>query len=170
MTLVRRIATLAAALALAAAVPAGATSVVLLPLARIAGAAARVVHATVGEVRAGRDDAGLPATWITLDVARTLKGGAERRIVFKQYGVAEPLPDGTVARVPGLPRYAVGDEIVVFLRGESRCGFTSPVGLAQGVYRVEHHGARASVRDDGVSRGRRDLDAFLDEVSRLVGR
>jgi len=72
--------------------------------------------------------------------------------------------------VPGLPRYAVGDEIVVFLRGESRRGFTSPVGLAQGVYRVERRGGHASVRDDGVTRGRRDLDAFLADVGGLAGR
>src|SRR5205823_10375482 len=107
-------ATLAAAVALAAAVPAGATSVVRLPLARVAGGAARIVHATVVDVRTGRDDAGLPATWIALDVAQTLKGRRDGRVVFKQYGVVDPLPDGTIARVPGLPRYAVGEEVVVF--------------------------------------------------------
>jgi len=170
VTLVGRVATLAAAVALAVAVPAGATSVVRLPLAGVAGAAARVVHATVVDVRAGRDDAGLPATWITLDVAQTLKGRADRQVVFKQYGVVDPLPDGTVARVPGLPRYTVGEEIVVFLHAESRRGFTSPVGLGQGVYRVERRGGHASVRDDGGTGGRRDLDAFLGDVGGLVGR
>ena len=90
MTLARRVATLAAAVALAVAVPAGATSVVRLPLARVAGGAARIVHATVVDVRAGRDDDGLPATWVTLDVVQTLKGRADGRVVFKQYGVTDP--------------------------------------------------------------------------------
>ena len=168
VTLFRRVATLAA-VALAVAVPAAGTSVVRLPLARVAGGAARIVHATVVDVHAGRDDDGLPATWVTLDVVQTLKGRADGRVVFKQYGVTAPLPDGVIARVPGLPHYAVGEEIVVFLRGESRRGFTSPVGFGQGVYRVDRRGGRASVRDDGVTKGHRDLDGFLDDVGRLVG-
>src|SRR5262249_15156613 len=154
---------------LAVAGPVRATTVLPVPLARVAGEAARIVHATVLDVRSGRDADGLPATWITLDVARTLKGAATSRLIFKQYGVADPLPDGTVARVPGLPRYAAGEEIVLFLRGESRRGFTSPVGFGQGVYRVARRGGRPSVGDGVRGHPRRDLDAFLDDVGRLVG-
>jgi hypothetical protein len=166
VTPVARRATVIALLALAG--PARATTVLPIPLARVAGEAARIVHATVLDVRAGRDEDGLPATWVTLEVARTVKGTATSGLVFKQYGVADPLPDGTVARVPGLPRYRAGEELVLFLRGESRRGFTSPVGFGQGVYRVVRRGGRASVRDGVPGHPHRDLDGFLDDVGRLV--
>ena len=164
----RRGAGLVAAALLALAAPARATMVLRLPLDRVAGDAARIVHATVVDVRSGRDDQGLPATWITLDVARTVKGAAAGQVVFKQFGVSRPLADGTVARVSGLPRYVVGEEVVLFLRGDSGRGFTSPVGFGQGVYRVDRRGGHASVRDDARGHARQDLDAFLDDVGRLV--
>jgi hypothetical protein len=151
--------------------PAQATTVLQMPLARVAGESARIVHAEVVDVRSGRDARGTPATWVTLSVARTLKGGKAKRVVFKQYGVAAPLADGTVSRVAGLPRWQPGDEAVVFLRAESRRGFTSPVGLGQGVYRVRRSGGRprvlAAVPRPGAD-APEDLDEFLGKIARLV--
>jgi hypothetical protein len=158
----------ALAFVLGAAVPhAEATVVLRLPLARVTREAGRIVHGTVVEVRAGRDDAGLPATWVTLAVARTVKGPAVRRLTLKQFGATEPLPDGTVGRVAGLPRYAVGEEVVLFLRPESGRGFTSPVGLGQGTYRVSRGAAGARVRRDLPGATTRDLGDFLADVERL---
>lgn len=158
----------AVALVAGTAAPLHATMVKRVPLESITREASRVVHATVAEVRSGRDESGLPATWITLDVARTLKGRSTVRMTIKQYGVAEPLPDGTITRVAGLPRYAVGEEIVLFLRGESRRGFTSPVGLGQGAYRVSRAHGRPSVRSDVTPQQARDLDEFVATVERLA--
>ena|SRR6185295_16097663 len=131
--------------------------------------AKRIVHARVLDVRSGRDGSGLPATWITLDVARSLKGDGAPRFVLKQYGVAAPLADGTLTRIAGLPRYAPGEEVVLFLHGESARGFSSPVGLGQGVYRVERTRGRALVRADAGGAAR-SLAAFLDEVARLAAK
>ena len=139
-------------------------------LERVAQEAGRIVHGTVVEVRSDRDESGLPATWVTLAVARTLKGPHNARLTIKQVGVAEPLPDGTITRVAGLPRYRVGDEVVIFLHAESRRGFTSPVGLWQGAYRVSHANVRPQVRGEHVTGAPRDLDAFLAEVARLAAR
>jgi hypothetical protein len=119
-------------------------------------------------VRAGRDGSGLPATWITLDVRRAVKGPGDARLTVKQYGAAEPLPDGTLTRIAGVPRYAVGEEVVLFLRGESRRGFTSTIGLGQGTFRVRRVGGRAEVRSDLPAAGPRDLAALLDEAARLA--
>jgi hypothetical protein len=157
---------------LAIAAPARATTVLRLPLALIAADAGRIVHGTVVDVREGRDETGLPATWVTLDVARTLKGPAIARTTIKQFGLSGPLPDGTVARVPGLPRYAVGDEVVLFLHPESGRGFTSPVGFGQGAYRVDRRRGRPTVASEAHRHGREgreDLDRFLDDVGRLAG-
>jgi hypothetical protein len=147
--------------------PAAATMLVRrMSLDEVTHAAACVVHASVIDVRSGRDDAGLPATWVTLDVVECLKGSAQGRISIKQYGVSEPLPDGTVAGIGLLPRYRTGEELVLFLSGESDRGFSSPVGLGQGVYRVQAEGGRRQVRSDVPGDGGRDLDDLIGEVKR----
>jgi hypothetical protein len=154
--------------ALAIATSAGATMMVKrLSLDQVAAEAQRIVHGRVVEVRSGRDEHGAPATWVTLDVERTLKGSAGGRLTVKQLGAADPLPDGGLAVIAGLPRYAVGEEVVLFLRGDSARGFTSPVGFGQGVYRVDRTDGRALVRRDlpGASE---PLDAFLSTVGRAA--
>jgi hypothetical protein len=150
------------------AAPAGATMILRsMSLPEVAGEATRIVHGTVTDVRSGRDESDAPATWITIDVARTLKGSVGRRLTIKQFGVAEPLADGTVTRIPGLPAYQVGEEVVVFLRDDSERGFTSPVGLGQGVYRVSTRGGRRTVQSD-LRGGHQDLDSFLSGVAGLA--
>jgi hypothetical protein len=42
-------------------------------------------------------------------------------------------------RIPGMPRFAPGDEVVIFLEALPRGGFAI-TGLAQGVFRVEPSG------------------------------
>ena len=165
----RLAATLAATLG--AATPAASRDAIALRFDDIVDRAARIVHGTVRSVDPGRDGEGIPATWITLDVDETLKGPAESTITFKQVGVPEPLPDGTLLRMPGLPRYAVGDEIVVFLHGTSRKGFTSPVGLGQGLFRAEPGPKGRAVRGaiaTGAPQGAtsEELDDFLARVRR----
>ena len=158
-----------AVFAAVAVAPAGAMTLVRrLPLEEIATTAAHIVHARVVEVASGRDVSGVPATWITLEVDRPVKGAQPGRYVIKQIGAADPLPDGAVSAVAGLPRYRPGEEVVVFLRGESQRGFTSPVGMGQGVYRVRSVRGRRAVRSDAGDADQ-DLDEFLDRVGRLTG-
>ena len=163
---------LVALVLLLGAVPAGATTMVKrMALDEVTTKAVRIVHGTVTSIRSDRDESGMPATWITLEVSRTLKGRAVKEFTFKQAGVAEPLPDGTITRIPGMPRYTVGEEVVIFLHGESARGFTSPVGLGQGMFRVNRgHGAaaHAEVKSDLGAGGKVDLDQFLSAVSTLV--
>lgn len=144
-----------------------ATTVQRLTLDQTVQRAERIVYATVTALHSGRDEVGLPATWVTLQIAQTLKGAQRKSLTIKQYGVNEPLPDGSVARIAGLPRYAVGEEVVLFLHADSRRGFTSPVGLGQGCYRINRTAARPRVRRD-VGGGATDLDKFLSTVQRLA--
>lgn len=168
-----RILSVTIALLVAAAAPASATMMVKpMSLDQITAEAARIVHGTVTEIRSDRDESGLPATWVTIEVARTLKGRAAPRFTFKQVGLSEPLPDGTMTRIPGMPRYTVGEEVVLFLRGDSARGFTSPVGLGQGAYRVSRGRGRPEVKSDlgagGGPGGKVSLDDFLSAVSTLA--
>jgi hypothetical protein len=138
------------------------TMVKPMALEEVAKHATRIVHGTVTATTAGRDEFGAPATWVTLEVKRTVKGAVGSTLTIKQFGVVDPLPDGTVTRLPGMPRYTVGDEVVLFLWGDSRRGFTSPVGLEQGVYRVQAGMARAASSKDAEP-----IDAFLSKITRL---
>jgi hypothetical protein len=59
------------------------------------------------------------------------------------------LPDGTGLVLPGMPRLAEGEEVVLFLSETSSAGLRVPVGLAQGKFRVvrDARGARTLERD-----------------------
>lgn len=137
-----------------------------LPFERVVAEAVSIVHGTVTAVVSERDGSGLPATWVTLAVTECLRGRAEPRITFKQFGLSQPLTDGTLVRLPGVPHYRVGEEVVLFLRAASPRGFTSPVGLGQGLYRVTRTGAAPSVRRSEGGGKPADLDEFLDAVRR----
>jgi hypothetical protein len=131
--------------------------------------AGRIVQGKVVEVRAGTDDSGLPATWITFQTTRTLKGTRKAQVTVKQFGNADATSGKLLGYVPDLPRYTVGEEVVVFLRPESARGFTSPVGLEEGVYRIGVDGGRRVARNSRANEGG-DVDAFLARVEKLVAR
>ena len=143
-----------------------------LSLEAVTAEAGHIVHGTVTDVRSGRDERGIPATWVTLEVARTVKGTHAPQLTVKQLGTTEPLSDGAIGGVPGLPHYHSGEDVVLFLRTESVHGFTSPVGLQDGVYRVRTEGTQQLLR--GPDGGARDaapaqgVDAFLDRVETML--
>jgi hypothetical protein len=139
-------------------------------LEEVTAEAARIVHGTVTQVTSASDDGGVPATWVTVAVATTLKGARESTITFKQAGTSEQPTSGGAVFFDGFPRYREGDEMVLFLRGESRFGFTSPVGLGQGAYRVDRASGHPEVRPDTGSRRRQDLDSFLRTVAGIAAR
>ena len=152
--------------ALGSRAPAWALDVLPLQFDDVVARAAQVVHGTVREVVPGRDADGIPSTWITVDVVECLKGHAGASLTIKQLGVDEPLGDGTLLRVPGIPRYRPGEEIVVFLHAPSRRGFTSPVGLGQGLYRAESASSGRAVRAALGTGSPESLSAFLERVRR----
>jgi len=109
-----------------------------LPLATVAHDAGRIVHATVSEVHSGTDESGRRHVG---DVRRRADAqGSARRAGNDQ---AVRAFRRRARRIPGMPTYAPGEEIVVFLRAESRRGFHEPVGLEDGVYRVKRTRAGA---------------------------
>lgn len=174
----------ALALLLVVTTPAAAMTVLPLDLPAMTDAAARIFVGRVESVTTGRDASGLPATWTTFAVAEGLKGTTGDHVTVKQLG-ARLGADRTVLPHPALPRYEVGEAVVLFVHAESPIGFTSPVGLGQGCFRVrEDAGAAVVVNDVGnrnLAAGRAaaapqpqpatttlPLDAFLAEVRALV--
>jgi hypothetical protein len=110
-------------LALVAALLAGvaqATMVRTASLGDLVHQADRVVLGRCVEVRdTPRGAGGLPTTTVTVAVGEMLKGSAERYVTFTQLAMLGP-------------RYAVGEEVLLFLAPPGRSGLAAPVGLAQG--------------------------------------
>lgn len=90
---------------------------------------ARVLDARVVERGPGRIE-----TEYVLREDRVHVGAAcALRVVRIPGGV---LPDGRGLAIAGMPRLAVGDDVLVFLSRESTRGTRMPIGLAQGALRV----------------------------------
>ncbi|MGH9348496.1 MAG: hypothetical protein ACRD26_14645, partial [Vicinamibacterales bacterium] len=111
-----------------------------------------IVHGRVVDVRSEpTSDRRAIATFVTLDVERSLKGRPGDSITFR-------VPGGEVGRyrrvIAGAPQFARGDELVLFLsaRGPS---IPYVFGLSQGVYRVSRAGGRALVTPPPVGAGPR---------------
>ena len=162
-----------------------ATMTIRLDLPQIVAAADRAFVGRVVSVHVDRDQSGLPSTWVTFAVDQVIKGTVGSGLTMKQFGAATPLSDGSMLHLPGLPTYAAGDEMVIFLSGESAAGFCSPIGLAQGkfpiVRRAGHAMVAATVENLGVLQSMRrlqgplaprageiTLNEFLDHVAQLV--
>ncbi|MBM4396483.1 MAG: hypothetical protein FJ087_12445 [Deltaproteobacteria bacterium] len=165
-------------------VPPAARALVMepIPLDALAREADLVVHGTVESMASRYDDPPNDrriVTDATVRVSRVVRGGHGSATVVMTVPGGEVGDRGQV--VPGAPRLAVGDEVVVFLRGARTATLgprRAPVGLPQGVFHVTRDGpdARptAAQRMAGVSWGlpadraaepiRMDLDALVDAV------
>jgi hypothetical protein len=103
--------------------------------------AGRCTHVRVEhDRRLGRD-----VTVATFHVDRAIKGTAGSTITVRMPWVGE-------SAIPaGVPSYARGDEVVLFLYGESASGMRAPVGLGQGRFRVvtDKQGHKLAINDLG---------------------
>ncbi|MBI4465832.1 MAG: hypothetical protein HY656_00190 [Acidobacteria bacterium] len=72
---------------------------------------------------------------VTLRVAETLKGESEPVFTFRQFIWDPRHPDQAAG-------YQKGQELLLFLTRPSRVGLASPVGLAQGRFRIRRDAAR----------------------------
>jgi hypothetical protein len=112
--------------------PASAGTALRLDTAGLVANADLIVEGRVLHRRAVVDARGRIATEYVLDVARTFWGADEPlRVVRLPGGV---LPDGRGLALPGMPRLAAGEDVLLFLAGAGE--LRMPVGLAQGKYRV----------------------------------
>lgn len=125
-----------------------------LDLPELTGQAERIFVGRVETVASGRDQSGLPAVWTTFAVEQPLKGwpgaAAPHHVTLKQLGTGFGGADAAVVPHSALPRYRAGESVVLFVHPDSALGFTSPVGLGQGCFRIgEHDGVRTVENDVG---------------------
>lgn len=120
-------------IALALAMPAGATTVVTLSFEQLVSESTSVVYGRVSEVRSQwTGDRRFIESVVSIEVIKGIKGGAGDSVSFT-------VPGGQVGRylnvIPGAPIFTTGDLAVLFLTAH---GPRLPVttGLTQGIYRV----------------------------------
>ena len=113
-----------------------ATSVLPVSLQRMAQTAEMIFHGTAigNEVRLD-PASGRVATYTSFKVIEVIKGNPGATHTIKQIG--GQLPGSNVRlMIHGVPRFAVGEEYVIFLPKASSLGFASPIGLSQGKFGI----------------------------------
>lgn len=101
---------------------------------------------------------GQVVTYTTFQVIESLKGKPETTHTIKQIG--GNLPDApVVTHIAGVPEFVVGKRYLVFLPPASSMGFSTPVGLMQGVFNVDKDAAGQQVVSNG-----RDVSDLLVTV------
>ena len=120
------------ALSISGAFDAAATSVVPLDLDQITASAKHIVHVRCTSNEVQRDAAVGVVTVTTFVVLDRAKGGEAASFTVRQPGGEL---DG-VAVDYHVPKFAVGEEYVLFMPPASQLGLASPVGLSQGAFAV----------------------------------
>lgn len=95
----------------------------------------------------------------TFRVEQMLKGAPRDRLTVKA--------SKTLVDLKQVPTYCIGEEVVLFFSGESRLGFSSPVGLGQGRFQVLRGPGGQRVIVNG--RNNRNLFKAMDMPASLRG-
>ncbi len=92
---------------------------------------------------------GIEVTLATFEVDRAIKGEVGDTVTVTLFG--GKATGGNATTVIGRPSFAVGEELVLFLYGESSVGLSSPVGLGQGKFNVftDKQGNKIAVNEFG---------------------
>ncbi|MEJ2081382.1 MAG: hypothetical protein P8Y94_04215 [Acidobacteriota bacterium] len=122
------------------------TTLKLLSLREILTQSSRVVVGECLDYREGIDSKGLPYTQYSFRLLEKIKGDPGGKLLsIRQFGLvsdgSSAGPRRNVAHIAGMPHYQPGSTYLLFLGPVSRLGFSSPVGLAQGAFRMTGRGA-----------------------------
>lgn len=171
--------------------PAVATQVRSLNLETMTERADRIFSGRTEQVRVVEDDpSGQLVTQVTFSVDRVVKGDVGPTVTIRLLGDRSRGPSSDWL---GLPSFREGEDVVLFLYGDSRLGITSPVGFLQGKFTVirdksgrrralngwANSGLHSNLSGDArhrlglttthrVSSEAPDPDALLDSVERLM--
>ena len=116
-----------------------------------------IVIATVQNVTDGIEENGFPYTEITVGIEEKLRGEfPESTYTIRQIGLLNPrmTEDGTrmmLAAPEGMPKYAVGERILLFLNPKaSVTGFQMPIGIGTGKFTLTVGQAENAYANEGV--------------------
>jgi hypothetical protein len=105
-------------------------------LAEMTQRADRIFSGRCVNVRVAHDsDLDQVVTYVTLTTGRIEKGPLRDSLTIKLLGDQDAdSPRGRATE--GIPVFRKGEEVILFLYGDSRHGLTSPVGFGQGMFRI----------------------------------
>lgn len=107
-------------------------------------------------------------THVTIDVDRAVKGPARGRLTIRMLGNQDAAASSE-GEIEGLPRFKVGEELILFLHADSRHGLTTPVGFAQGRFLVVHDKHGRPVATNGLGNDLLFRDLSQQARGRLRG-
>jgi hypothetical protein len=136
------------------AAPALDAQVRVLDLREMTGAAGSIFIGTVASVHGGTDEHGDIVTYTAFNVEDAIYGVPGNGIAIKQLGGETP---ALSMRLEHMRYFRKGERVLVMLYPTSSLGFTSPIGLSQGVWTIGDDGRVGAVSDDAL----RGLDAML---------
>jgi hypothetical protein len=112
-----------------------ATTVEPVTLPELVRRSATIVHGTVQQTNTQWEEGGARLyTYITVSAIEILKGDnpAARSVTFRQLGGRD---GDRMVYVPGSPRFAAKQEVLLFLTGDDAGGFPQVMGIFQGAFR-----------------------------------
>lgn len=104
-------------------------------LPEMVSAAGTIFIGTVVEARGALDERGDPVTYTTFHVEEAIKGRPGTTHTIKQYGGVTPT---TSMLLQHMRYFRQGERVMAMFYPPSRLGFSSPVGMEQGVWSVEN--------------------------------
>jgi hypothetical protein len=139
--------------------PTLATTVLPISLERMSKKAELIFYGTVISNEVKIDEvSGHVATFTTFDVIDVIKGNVGDTHTIKQIG--GQLPDSKIMyKIHGVPRFTIGEKVVVFMPQESKLGFASPLGLSQGRFTVREQNGVSTVNDSRATQAARATSA-----------
>ena len=133
----------AALCAILAYVPAAATMVESFNFDEMVQRADRIFTGKVTAVENGVTAEGAPYVAYTFAVSEDLKGNVGSTITIRQFGfgASQPRGDNLVQafKVPSMPAYKKGEEVLLLATAESVIGLSAPIGLFQGAFRLNRN-------------------------------
>ena len=114
----------------------------------------------------------MPYVEIEVKVSETIKGPAGAIVKLRQVGPQAPgrVENGrrAIGAFPGMPQYAVGEQVVLFLAPKSSSGFRSTIGLQQGKFDVRAGLAQNGLNNRGLFANVKAVPSTLSESERAM--
>lgn len=137
-------------------------------LKEMIGSSGMIFSGVVTEVEGGEDENGDIVTWTTFRVESPIRGVLPGSVRIKQYGGVSEKGTMTLAHM----RYFVeGERVLVMLYPPSELGFTSPIGMGQGVWTVNEEGKVQGISSDllsGLGSLAKQYNAVPDSQGRVL--
>lgn len=119
----------------------------VLDLREMTRSAGPIFIGTVTGVRGGTDEHGDIVTYTTFNIEEAIHGVPANGLTIKQLGGETP---ALSMRLEHMRYFRKGERVLVMLYPTSGLGFTSPIGLSQGVWTIGGDGRVGGVSDDAL--------------------